>query len=61
MTNFDLPNLILMFAESLDRIVSHLENGYPDRALMRAKETQKAMCRLKKHLGIEEQELINKL
>lgn len=46
---YDLGNLLCMFDESLDKLIAHLEKGYPDRALMRAKEMRNAICKLKKH------------
>jgi hypothetical protein len=36
-----------MFDESLSKLIHHLESGYPDRALIRAKEMHKAITRLK--------------
>jgi hypothetical protein len=38
-----------MFDESLGKLINHLETGYPDRALIRAKEMRKAIDKLKKH------------
>jgi hypothetical protein len=38
-----------MFDESLDKLIKHLESGYPDRALIRAKEMRKAIEKLKCH------------
>jgi len=50
MTNrYDLGNLLCMFDESLGKLINHLETGYPDRALIRAKEMRRAIDKLKKH------------
>lgn len=46
---YDLGNLLCMFDESLEKLITHLENGHPDRALMRAREMRSAICKLKKH------------
>jgi hypothetical protein len=46
---YDLGNLLCMFDESLDKLIKHLESGYPDRALVRAKETKKVIEKLKCH------------
>lgn len=46
---YDLGNLLCMFDESLQKLIHHLESGYPDRALMRAKEMHKAIDKLKCH------------
>jgi hypothetical protein len=32
-----LGNLLMMFDESIQKIIKHLEDGHPDRALFRAK------------------------
>lgn len=47
--HYDLGNLLCMFDESLEKIVTHLVKGYPDRALLRTKEMQKVIDKLKKH------------
>ncbi len=47
MVSYDLGNLLCMFDESLSKLIHHLESGYPDRALIRAKEMHKAITRLK--------------
>ena len=49
MTTFDLGNLLTMFLESTDKIIRHLEEGYPDRALIRAKKTRDALQKLVNH------------
>lgn len=49
MAAYDLRNLLCMFDTSLDKLVKHLEAGYPDRALMRAKEMQRVVEKLKCH------------
>jgi hypothetical protein len=41
MKTIDMANLLAMFDESMSKIIEHLETGYPDRALIRAKETQR--------------------
>jgi hypothetical protein len=46
---YDLGNLLMMFDESCEKIIRHLEDGYPDRALMRARETRKALRKLMDH------------
>lgn len=46
---FDIGNMLCMFDESLEKLIIHLEKGFPDRALMRAKETRKVIQKLKKH------------
>ena len=46
MANFDLGNLLLMFLESTDKIIKHLEENHPDRALTRAKKTKDALRKL---------------
>lgn len=50
-----IGNLLCMFDESLSeldesvsKIVRHLERGYPERALMRAQETQKKIVKMQK-------------
>ncbi len=50
---YDLGNLLCMFDESLDKLIKHLEGGYPDRALIRAKEMKKAIEKLKGHCVAE--------
>lgn len=49
MTKFDLGNLLCMFDESLSKIIKHLEDGYPDRALIRSKKTHTALQKLINH------------
>jgi hypothetical protein len=56
----DLGNLLLTFDESLARIIEHLEKGYPDRALIRAKETRKTFQAVMKKLTPEVMECIEK-
>lgn len=46
---YDLGNLLCMFDESLEKLIKHLEGGYPDRALIRAREMKKAIEKLKCH------------
>jgi hypothetical protein len=47
--NFDKANMLTIFDESLSRIIKHLDEGHPEKALIRAQETQKAF---RKCLGI---------
>lgn len=47
----DLLNMLAMIDESLEKIIEHLEKNYPDRALMRARETHKNVSKLQDHFG----------
>jgi len=47
--NPDLGNLLMMFEQSLKKIIVHLEEGYPDRALIRAKKTSDAFEKVLTH------------
>lgn len=46
---FDIGNLLCMFDESLEKIIAHIEKGFPDRALLRAKETSKVIQKIRQH------------
>ncbi len=45
----DFGNLLCMFDESLGKLITHLESGAPEKALMRAKEMRGAIGKLKAH------------
>lgn len=46
---YDLGNLLMMFDESCQKIIRHLEDGYPDRALIRARKTHEALQKVIAH------------
>ena len=46
---YDIGNLLCMFDESLCKLIQHLENGNPDKALIRAREMRGAIGKLKSH------------
>lgn len=50
---FNLPNLLLMFDESIVKIIDHLEAGRTEKALTRAKETHKAIDKILGHCVTE--------
>lgn len=49
MTKYDLQNLLCMWDESLLKVIDHLRQGFPDRALLRCTEMHKALTKLKDH------------
>lgn len=60
--HWDLLNLIISFDESIKRLIFHLENGHPEKALNKAKEIDNVLCRVKSHCGEwSEKELLNKI
>lgn len=58
--HIDLGNLLLTFDESLCRVIEHLQKGFPDRALLRAIETQKAFRKVMNHCAPEVMECIER-
>jgi len=59
---FDMLNLLSTFDESLAILVRHIEQGYPDRAALRAKEMQKVIDRLKSYcMECKEKRLIDEI
>ena len=61
MVNYDLPNLLCMFDESLAKLIRHLEDGNPEKALMRAKEMRGAIKKLKTFCGWCEEKIISQI
>ena len=54
--------MIIAFDESVKRLIFHLENGNPERALAKAREIDSVLCRVKEHCGEwSEKELINRI
>jgi hypothetical protein len=54
---YDIGNLLCTWEkclidlnDSINRLIVHLENGYPDRALIRAKETKAAIDRMTSYI-----------
>jgi len=47
--NFDLPNLLTMFVESIGKIIDHLEHGRTQKALARALKTKAALEKVISH------------
>lgn len=58
MKNVNVPNLLYIFNDSLDKIIDRLENNNPDGALIRAKETRKTFKKMLNFIGYDEKEVI---
>jgi hypothetical protein len=60
--HWDLLNMIIAFDESIKKLIIHLESGHPEKALMKAREIDSVLCRVKSHCGEwSEKELINRI
>ena len=59
--HWDFANLLGAFDESLNILIRHIEGGFPDRALMRAKEMQKAVRKIMAHIGYKDNHIARDL
>jgi hypothetical protein len=54
--------MIIAFDESVKKLIVHLESGHPEKALLKAREIDSVLCRVKSHCADwSEQELLNKI